>query len=252
MDNQILTKEPKIDQMTLESGTDILIKELNLILNQPYLIDIAKMGQDRYLDALATINFDREQLIGDLTQEEVEKISNFLWIMLLLKTKKEKQYNLVLFLQIIFKEYDVEIDLENFWIILKNRNNEKNTVKITDLNFNILKSYINYVCYSNKKNKSSYNTQSKVAERIAKKLEEGRNKINSMKNKDQKSVFCNAISSLADGLKLPLKIVYNEFTIYQFYNQLKRYQKHEEYEQLMKALLAGAKDIKLESWYEDL
>lgn len=252
MDNQILTKEPKIDQMTLESGTDILIKELNLILNQPYLIDIAKMGQDRYLDALATINFDREQLIGDLTQEEVEKISNFLWIMLLLKTKKEKQYNLVLFLQIIFKEYDVEIDLENFWIILKNRNNEKNTVKITDLNFNILKSYINYVCYSNKKNKSSYNTQSKVAERIAKKLEEGRNKINSMKNKDQKSVFCNAISSLADGLKLPLKIVYNEFTVYQFYNQLKRYQKHEEYEQLMKALLAGAKDIKLESWYEDL
>lgn len=252
MDNQILTKEPKIDQMTLESGTDILIKELNLILNQPYLIDIAKMGQDRYLDALATINFDREQLIGDLTQEEVEKISNFLWIMLLLKTKKEKQYNLVLFLQIIFKEYDVEIDLENFWIILKNRNNEKNTVKITDLNFNILKSYINYVCYSNKKSKSSYNTQSKVAERIAKKLEEGRNKINSMKNKDQKSVFCNAISSLADGLKLPLKIVYNEFTVYQFYNQLKRYQKHEEYEQLMKALLAGAKDIKLESWYEDL
>lgn len=252
MDNQILTKEPKIDQMTLESGTDILIKELNLILNQPYLIDIAKMGQDRYLDALATINFDREQLIGDLTQEEVEKISNFLWIMLLLKTKKEKQYNLVLFLQIIFKEYDIEIDLENFWIILKNRNNEKNTVKITDLNFNILKSYINYVCYSNKKNKSSYNTQSKVAERIAKKLEEGRNKINSMKNKDQKSVFCNAISSLADGLKLPLKIVYNEFTVYQFYNQLKRYQKHEEYEQLMKALLAGAKDIKLESWYEDL
>lgn len=252
MDNQILTKEPKIDQMTLESGTDILIKELNLILNQPYLIDIAKMGQDRYLDALATINFDREQLIGDLTQEEVEKISNFLWIMLLLKTKKEKQYNLVLFLQIIFKEYDIEIDLENFWIILKNRNNEKNTVKITDLNFNILKSYINYVCYSNKKNKSSYNTQSKVAERIAKKLEEGRNKINSMKNKDQKSVFCNAISSLADGLKLPLKVVYNEFTVYQFYNQLKRYQKHEEYEQLMKALLAGAKDIKLESWYEDL
>ena len=252
MDNQILTKEPKIDQMTLESGTDILIKELNLILNQPYLIDIAKMGQDKYLDALATINFDREQLIGDLTQEEVEKISNFLWIMLLLKTKKEKQYNLVLFLQIIFKEYDVEIDLENFWIILKNRNNEKNTVKITDLNFNILKSYINYVCYSNKKNKSSYNTQSKVAKRIAKKLEEGRNKINSMKNKDQKSVFCNAISSLADGLKLPLKIVYNEFTVYQFYNQLKRYQKHEEYEQLMKALLAGAKDIKLESWYEDL
>lgn len=252
MDNQILTKEPKIDQMTLESGTDILIKELNLILNQPYLIDIAKMGQDRYLDALATINFDREQLIGDLTQEEVEKISNFLWIMLLLKTKKEKQYNLILFLQIIFKEYDVEIDLENFWIILKNRNNEKNTVKITDLNFNILKSYINYVCYSNKKSKSSYNTQSKVAERIAKKLEEGRNKINSMKNKDQKSVFCNAISSLADGLKLPLKIVYNEFTVYQFYNQLKRYQKHEEYEQLMKALLAGAKDIKLESWYEDL
>lgn len=252
MDNQILTKEPKIDQMTLESGTDILIKELNLILNQPYLIDIAKMGQDRYLDALATINFDREQLIGDLTQEEIEKISNFLWIMLLLKTKKEKQYNLVLFLQIIFKEYDIEIDLENFWIILKNRNNEKNTVKITDLNFNILKSYINYVCYSNKKNKSSYNTQSKVAERIAKKLEEGRNKINSMKNKDQKSVFCNAISSLADGLKLPLKIVYNEFTVYQFYNQLKRYQKHEEYEQLMKALLAGAKDIKLESWYEDL
>ena len=252
MDNQILTKEPKIDQMTLESGTDILIKELNLILNQPYLIDIAKMGQDKYLDALATINFDREQLIGDLTQEEVEKVSNFLWIMLLLKTKKEKQYNLVLFLQIIFKEYDIEIDLENFWIILKNRNNEKNTVKITDLNFNILKSYINYICYSNKKNKSSYNTQSKVAERIAKKLEEGRNKINSMKNKDQKSVFCNAISSLADGLKLPLKIVYNEFTVYQFYNQLKRYQKHEEYEQLMKALLAGAKDIKLESWYEDL
>ena len=252
MDNQILTKEPKIDQMTLESGTDILIKELNLILNQPYLIDIAKMGQDRYLDALATINFDREQLIGDLTQEEVEKISNFLWIMLLLKTKKEKQYNLILFLQIIFKEYDIEIDLENFWIILKNRNNEKNTVKITDLNFNILKSYINYVCYSNKKNKSSYNTQSKVAERIAKKLEEGRNKINSVKNKDQKSVFCNAISSLADGLKLPLKIVYNEFTVYQFYNQLKRYQKHEDYEQLMKALLAGAKDIKLESWYEDL
>lgn len=252
MDNQILTKEPKIDQMTLESGTDILIKELNLILNQPYLIDIAKMGQDRYLDALATINFDREQLIGNLTQEEVEKISNFLWIMLLLKTKKEKQYNLILFLQIIFKEYDIEIDLENFWIILKNRNNEKNTVKITDLNFNILKSYINYVCYSNKKNKSSYNTQSKVAERIAKKLEEGRNKINSVKNKDQKSVFCNAISSLADGLKLPLKIVYNEFTVYQFYNQLKRYQKHEEYEQLMKALLAGAKDIKLESWYEDL
>lgn len=252
MEDQILTKDPVIDQMTLESGADILIKELNLVLNQPYLIDIAKMGQDKYLDALATINFDREQLIGDLKEEEVKKVSNFLWIILLLKTKKEKQCNLILFLEIIFKEYNIRIDLENFCIFFKNRKNEKNTVKITELNFNILKGYINQVCYLNKKNKSSYNTQSKVAERIAKKIEEGRNKRNSMKNKDQKSVFCNAISSLADGLKLPLKTVYHSFTVYQFYNQLKRYQKHEEYEQLMKALLAGAKDIKLESWYDDL
>lgn len=238
--------------MTLESGADILVKELNLVLNQPYLIEIAKMGQDRYLDALATINFDREQLIGTLTEEEVMQVSNFLWIILLLKTKDEKKYNLLLFLQIIFKEYDIEINLEEFYMTLKNRNNEKNVVKITELNYDILKDYINIVCYSNKKNKSSYNTQSKVAERIAKKLEEGRNKINSMKNKDQKSVFCNAISSLAEGLKLPLGTVYKEFTVYQFYNQLKRFQKHEEYEQLMRALLAGAKDIKLESWYEDL
>lgn len=254
INEEILSSKIEVNQMSLESGIDILSKELSLIFKQPKLIEISQLGENNFIDALATINFDKNILKDspDFTQEQLDKTSDFLWIMIIIKNNKNKFNNLLLLFQIIFRDYEVIINIKDLNLTFISKKNSKNIVKIADINFPILKQYINEIFHLNKKSKSSYNPTNKHAERIAKKLEKGRQKVKTMKGEGEGSALCNGISSLAVALHLPISTVYEKYTIYQFHNQLARYQKQEEYGNQVGAMLAGASDIKITNWYEDL
>lgn len=255
MEIKSLEKVIKIDQMVLESGLPILSKELSLIFNQPRLIELAILGEENLFDAIATINFDKEALksIEEIDEETIENSTDFLWMFVILKNNSNKLNNLILLLQILFKDYEIILIPDNMEFKFKNLKNEKNIVKITELNFNIFKQYFNRIFYVDRKSKNTYNPKNKHAEKIAKKLEEGRKKIESAKKTKQSFILCNTISALAEASSLPLQTVYDKYTMVQFYTQLLRHQKHEEYNQMISAMMAGAgSDIKLENWYGDL
>ena len=247
-----IQKKIKIDTLTLESGADILIKEFNLIMNQPLLIELAILGEDNYRDALATLNFDRASFIGklDMAEEEIMSVSDFEWIITILRIHDAKRINIQIFLEMCFKNYNIKLDLEQGKIIFTNKNNDNNVIKVTSLNYQILKDYINKIFYMEQKDESSFNTDSPLGERIAKKIAEGRKKVNAKSG--QKHVLTNAISSLAVELKLPLTTVYKEFTLYQFYTQLKRQRKYDASENALRFILAGARDVEREDWSGDL
>lgn len=261
------TKEEEqslIDELTLFSGEDILVEELSLILNQPKLREIAQLGESTYVSALSTINFDKNRLEGStsMTSEELAQTTNFQWIMVLISRNPQKYAEFVLLLSIIFKQYDVYILKDpvqklctNIALIPKDIEEDKREELkfiIDDSNYEILKKYLNEIFYMSKKNKSNYNTDSKAAEAIAKKLEEGRQKVAAQKKKSESSVLCNAISSYAVGQKIDVSDVFEKYTLYQFYVQLHRSRKYDAYTTGLQALFAGAQDIELDSWQEDL
>lgn len=252
--NQAL-KQPELDSMTLSSGIDVLAPELNLIINQPKLIEIAAMTEGRYQDAIAILNLDIETLKKintDVNPEEFDKQPILFWIMVLIKMNEQRLYNVLLLLQMMFKAYEVSIDLEKNCFNFISRQNEKNIITVNALNFETFKFYINEILYINKKNKSQYNVENEHAKKIAEKLEKSRAKINAQKNKGQKSVLSNMISAYAEAQHLPIGKVYEQFTMHQFYTQFLRYQKHEEQQRGVQAILAGAQDIELQDWYGDL
>lgn len=266
---ELKKEEPiTIDELTLLSGEDILVEELNLILNQPKLKEIAQMGEDIYVSALSTINFDKEKLEGStsMSSEQLAQTTNFQWIMVLISRNPQKYKELGLLLSVIFKHYELFITQDKkqnlctgITLFPKNvpediEEEEKNKLKIIidDSNYEILKKYLNEIFYMSKRNKSRYNTESSAAEAIAKKLEEGRQKVAAQKKKTENSALCNAISSYAIGQKESVSDIFEKYTLYQFYIQLQRSRKYDAYYSGLQAIFAGAQDIELDDWQEDL
>ena len=44
----------------------------------------------------------------------------------------------------------------------------------------------------------------------------------------------------------------NDLTVYQLFNQMQRFGLYTQYESAVKAMLAGAKDVEMVDWLEDL
>lgn len=250
MDELTLTEH--IDKTILDSGGDIVSKQLNLIFNQPSLFEIFSiLGQDKLLQSLALLNFENKK------ENNENEIPDFYYILSFLKKDKEKENNFLILLNLILVKYNIHINYEKFYIYIepKDNKNQKVNIIINYLNFSIFKYFINeiYYLYRKDKDSSKYNAESSSAKRIVRKLEESHRKINSQKKvKNDGSLLSNAILNLSTFLQMPIVDVYKKYTIVQFYSQLKKFQKREKYQQSYQALLVGAKDIEIESWYENI
>ena len=126
--------------------------------------------------------------------------------------------------------------------------------KIDNSNFAEFRQIVNAIFPIRDDNKhKDYNPSGELAKKIASKLARGRQKAAAAKGGSQKvDVITRYVSILSVGQKKDMNS-YLEYTLYQLFDEHKRFVLKSGYDMYIKAKLAGAQDLKeVEDWMQDI
>jgi hypothetical protein len=153
-------------------------------------------------------------------------------------------------LALLFPEYQISFEPKE--ILLKK---EEEIHSINNKNFIEFKRIFNSIFPIREGNKEKdYNPSGELAKKIASKLVKGRQKAAAAKNKDSQKVdvISRYLSILTVGQKKDMN-EYLKYTLYQLFDEHKRYVLKSGYDMYIKAKMAGAQDLKeVEDWMQDI
>lgn len=234
-------------------GTDVPAPELQLVIHQPTVNDIAFMGEKEFFIAMQYLCVDKESLIQD--EPLLESLTNFQVIMKILNQTKDKQKVVFIqtFFSILFPESQCVILPSS--IILSEK--DKTPIVIDDNNFQIFQNYLKKIlCVSSifQGDNIVYNPANEAAKKIADKLMWGRRKAAKLKNKENKS---NSVLTRYISILIVARIINLEeskkLTLFQLFDLMERFSAFTEWDIDLRARLAGGKPDKIvESWMRDL
>lgn len=243
-----------IDDFTLACGVDIPFRDAALTIHNPSLKELSILGLDGMMQAINIFNFTKEKFID---KDKINLINQsdfdiFMSIMCVpdesLESIREKIY---LLSAILFPNYTCEFTPTAIILTSLDR---KEVKFINEINFSVFKQILSDIFCLNRKGETddkNYNPQGKLATNIAKKLEERKKKLSQIKKdrgEKEDNVFKRYIFNLSVGLKIDINVV-TSWTLYQFYEELDKFQKKESYDMYIDAKLAGASGMKdVDNW----
>jgi len=247
----------KVELLALITGIDISIAEYEVKIHQPTINEIALMGEERFFSLLNLFNLNVDSLKNTIRESlvnaplEEREIINYLdeyGLLLFLVNTDDTFKNLFLDLcKLILKDY--KVDFLDYEIILR----QEETMCVFNSNlYYIIKDIIYQIFLFEK-----FFTVNEVkpvndkAKQIADKLKRSKEKIKNMSqndNNEDKSFFANIISVL--GVKNDISEL-NHLTVYQLYNKFERFNLYLQYDQSIRALMAGAQ-IEIIDWFKQI
>lgn len=234
-------------------GIDVPIPELQLIVHQPVMNDIAFMGEREFFTAMQYLCVDKESLIQDETL--LKTLTNFQVIMKVLSQTRdrEKVRYIQTFFMILFPQSQCVILPSS--IILNEK--DKSPVVIDNNNFELFQQQLKKIlCVSSifQGENIVYNPANAAAKKIADKLMQGRRKVAELKGKENKqtSILTRYISILITAGIVSLQES-KTLTLFQLFDLMERYIAFTEWNTDMQVRLAGGKPEKtVEPWMRDL
>ena len=104
----------------------------------------------------------------------------------------------------------------------------------------------------NKEIPDTYNPGGELARKIAEKLKKGRQAAAAAKGEQKVSILTRYVSILSVGLQQDMNSFLN-YTVYQLFDEFKRYELKEAFDYYFQAKLAGARDLKeVDNWKKDI
>lgn len=238
-------------RLSLITGIDIPISELQINIHQPTIKEISYIGEEAFFIGLQYLTVNKYSYIQN--QEYLKSTTNFEIFITIINDEKfwEQKNHVNNLLTLLFPEYKIALTPQS--IILINQNNN-NTILIDKNNFHILQEYIkNIFCLSGQHGQNAgFNPKGKKAKEIADKIMKGRKKISEEKGEGKESIFSRYVSILAIGSNKPLSELIN-LTIFQLYDLIERYQLYVSWDIDIRSRLAGAKnENKPENWMKNI
>jgi len=249
----------KVDNLILITGSDIIIPYYEVKIHQPNIREIALIGEEKFLFLLNLFVTNEEKLkellinnIVDLSVNELQEINNLNLletIMLLIHLNIDYLQDYINFFKLLLNEANIYLDEDGYHFTAKDLYN--NIIEIDNNLFIIIKEIIEQIFILDKlfNTEQKYNPINEKANKIAKKMEKNRIKIESQNHKEQESngFLSNMISIL--GIVGYTILDSNNLTLYQLYNQFNRYILYMSYNQSLKAALTGAK-VEITDWFQ--
>ena len=243
------------NDLLLLSGNDIPIEEIHLLLHPPTIKEIAYIGEEAFFGGCEFLKFNKNKLNTE-DRNRLENISNFEILMSIMREKnpsvqKTKTFATMV-LALLFPTYEIQINEKDMLIIFKQKDN---IFYLNKDNYDIFIKYLNEIlCLGGGANDSDYNPSGDLASQIADKLRDRHNKLAAKQGKDgQKiAILSRYISILAVGENKDMNSLLN-YTIYQLFDEFRRFQLKLAWDIHIKAQLAGAKDLEeVEDWMDDI
>ena len=242
-----------VDVLLLLSGNDIPFYGAGLSIHQPTLKEIAYLGEENFFTGYEWINISKN-ILSEEDKINLEQQTDFDILIAILgehNAVMHKNRNCVeMVLALLFPEY--QISFEKNQIVLKK---DEDIHYINNTNFVEFKQIFNAIfpVRDDSRNKD-YNPSGELAKKIASKLAKGRQKAAAAKNKESQKidVLSRYISILTVGQNKDMN-EYLQYTLYQLFDEHKRYSLKSSYDMYIKAKLAGAQDLKeVEDWMQDI
>ena len=235
------------------SGNDIPFAAARINITQPKIKDIALLGENNFYAGVEFLKFDKD-ILTDEGKSQLENYSNFDVLIAIMNeqniTIQQQKIQLTMVLALLFPLHSIEIKSD---CISLEKDNEE--FRIDRTNFEEFKSIIKHMfCLDGEDSNDDYNPSGAMAKQIAEKLKKRRQKISQAKDGDNKkiSILEKYVSILTVGEQKDMNSILN-YTVYQLFDELKRYQLKLAWDINLKARMAGAQDLKdAEDWMKDL
>jgi len=243
-----------IDGLLLLSGNDIPFFGAGLSIHQPTLKEIAYLGEENFFTGYEWINISKN-ILSEEDKINLEQQTDFDILIAILGEHNAvmlKNRNCVeMVLALLFPEYQISFERDRINFIKE----DEEIHSINNDNFIEFKQIFNtmFPIREDSKNKD-YNPSGELAKKIASKLARGRQKAAAAKGiKNQKiDVLARYLSILTVGQKKDMNNYLN-YTVYQLFDEQKRFVLKSGYDMYIKAKLAGAQDLKeVEDWMQDI
>lgn len=239
----------KCSDLNLILGTNIPIPGTSLLIEQPTIELISMLGEDNFYESMKFCRLTKKNYLQRVKETNpdsyeraviMDELSIFLEIC-------EVSYGLSqqteVALSLLFPASEIKIDRQML-LIDNNLISSEQFVFIQETTSKILG------LFDQAESVREFNPGNEWAKEIEAKLLKGRERIAKERASSQKGdrqTLAGYISALAVGMKIPVYELKN-YTLYQFYDQLKRFNRKEAHDMSLKAKLAGAKDVKDVDW----
>lgn len=237
------------------TGIDIPIPELQLVIHQPRIKEIAYMGETEFFQAAQYLCLQKESLISDETV--LENITNFQVLMKVIEQQptSERKIALVTLFSLLFPDYQATITPNS---IILNNAKLKDRKLIDKDNFHFLQNTASTIlCLSSALSGDNivYKPVNEKAKKIADKIMAGRKKIAEIKSKERasESILSRYISILTIGNRSMSLEDYCNCTIYQIFDLLERFNLYVEWDMDLRVRLTGTKPKKeVDNWMKSI
>jgi len=243
-----------LNELLLLSGNDIPIEEIHLLLHQPTIKEIALIGEDKFFSGCEFLRLTKEKFTSE-DRNRLENISNFHIIMSIMREKDpnvQKQVTCAMMvLSLLFPTYSIQVNYDNVSIDFKQEDME---FSLNENNYDIFVKVLNEILSLEGGDSTDYNPSGDLARQIADKLRDRQAKLAQMKGNDNQkiAILSRYVSILAVGENKDMNSLLN-YTVYQLFDEFKRYQLKLNWDIHLKAQMAGAKDLKeVDDWMEDI
>ena len=242
----------RLDPLLLFSGNDIPFTSSGVTIHHPTIREIAYLGEDTFFTGYQMLIISKN-ILSQEDKVNLETLTNFDILIAILEERNavmQKNRNCIqMVLMLLFPEY--EITFTKKAIILKKENEESS---LNSNNFEEFQDILKQMFSFGDTNgvPQDFNPDGPMAARIAEKLKK-RHQVLAEKNpNDNFDIIGRYVSVISTGLSIDINSVMN-YTIYQLFDQIKRYELKTSYDLYIQGQLAGVKDAKEpEDWMKSI
>lgn len=239
-----------VDDLLLLSGNDIPFIEAEMVIHQPTIKEIAYIGEEAFFTGCELLNFSKN-ILSEEDKMNLENRSNFDILIAILRERNavmQKNRNCVqMVLALMFPLYSISF-LSN---AIEFKDNEE-VHYINNENFEEFKLIFNKMFDFKKDETLDFNPSGEMAKQIVEKLRKRHQKLAENKPAKKIDIISRYVSILAVGQQKDMNSLLS-YTIYQLFDEFKRYELKIGYDIYIQAKMAGAKDLKeVDDWMKDI
>lgn len=244
-----------LNDLLLLSGNDIPFSQAQLVIHQPTIKEIAYIGEEMFYGGCETLTFSKDNLSEEDRNNLVDQ-SDFEILMSILVSRNlpaEMQKNkiaLMMVLALLFPSYKIKTSTKEILLTKEDEVHSINTQNFEHFKEILIKMFC-LKGVSSQEN-SDYNPSGQLAKQIADKLKKRRQILAAQQGEQKISILSRYVSILAVGESKDMNTLL-QYTVYQLFDEFHRYELKEEFDYILRARLAGARDVKdPENWKKDI
>lgn len=236
--------------LALATGIDIPIPELQIIVHQPTIAEIAMIGEKDFFTGIQLLCINKSMYIDD--EQLLAQTTNFQIFMTMMNEKQvaDKRLAVEQILTLLFPSAKTYFTPRSMIL-----NCGEMTSTIDESNFEILQQLLRNIFCLSKTDQDNFNPADRKAKEIAEKLMKARQKVAQQKAKEQSngSMFGQYLSILTIGTgSMNLKDCI-QLTMYQLYDLVERYSLYINWDIDIRSRMAGAKaDKPIDNWMKNI